>query len=496
MCISLGLLSAVLTANSFGQAAPKNMTFATTLKSVAVFRDGFGYYTREGKVKLEDGWATTDLVPTAVKGTVWFYTMDTGDKIDTIVMGKENKIAFTSPADIKVKLKDKVGLKIVVITHSGQRFEGELSKILDDMTLLKVGEAFSAIPYDQIKSIQFVGFPVRIKVDTKTPNKVANIGVAYLQEGIKWEPSYILDVRKGIGNLSLRATMQNTTEKLDKTDVFFVVGSPFVANRGIEDMMAHLPGAMPAVAAKADVPKRLDKDAAVADADMVPAVSSAALTRDESGELFYYKKSGLSLETSDVAMVSIFDVPIPVTPRFEWNADGEEVFYLLSLLNKSGQPLTTGPVFVLEDGHALGQENVRYTPAGGTAEVRLSQGIGLKVEKQEAEDRRGTATKIGKTDFVPVTLKGTLTITNFRTTKAMVTISKTMRGKVGALGDGGVIKQTQILNGEPNPINDIQWKIEIAPGVTKKIIYTYETYMSAEKAGSPPVPSGPGDLHA
>ena len=37
---------------------------------------------------------------------------------------------------------------------------------------------------------------------------------------------------------------------------------------------------------------------------------------------------------------------------------------------------------------------------------------------------------------------------------------------------------------------------EIAPGVTKKIVYTYETYMSAEKAGSPPVPSGPGDLHA
>ena len=497
MCISLGLLSAVLTANSFGQAAPKNMTFATTLKSVAVFRDGFGYYTREGKVKLEDGWATTDLVPTAVKGTVWFYSLDTGDKIDTIVMGKENKIAFSSPADIKVKLKDKVGLKLVVITNSGQRFEGELSKILDDMILLKVGEAFTAIPYEQIKSIQFVGFPVRIKVDTKTPNKVANIGVAYLQEGIKWEPSYILDVRKGVGNLSLRATMQNTTEKLDKTDVFFVVGSPFVANRGIEDMMAHLPGAIPALTAKADVPKRLDRDASVStEPDVMPVTNSAALTRDESGELFYYKKTGLSLETSDVAMVSIFDVPIPVTPRFEWNADGEDVFYLLSLQNKSGQPLTTGPVFVLEDGHALGQENVRYTPAGGTAEVRLSQGIGLKVEKQEAEDRRGASTKIGKTDFVPVTLKGTLTLTNFRTTKAMVTINKTMRGKVGALGDGGTIKQTQILNGEPNPINDIQWKIEIAPGASKKITYTYETYMSAEKAGSPPVPSGPGDEHA
>jgi hypothetical protein len=495
MRISLGLLFSALISVTAAQTPPKNMTFATTLKSVAVFRDGFGYYIREGRVKLEDGWATTDLVPAAVKGTVWFYSLDPGDKIDTVVIGKENRIQFASSKEIKAKLQDKVGLHLTVVTQTNQHFDGELSKILEDMLLLKVGDAYNAIPYDQVKTIEFVGYPVRIKVTTTNPSKVANIGVAYLQEGIRWEPSYILDIRKGMGSLNLRATMQNTTEKLDKTDVFFVVGSPFVANRGIEDMMAHIPGAAPGIAAKLEAPKKLDKDAMAMDADAMPVVSSAALSREESGELYYYKKSGLSLDTSDVAMVSIFDAPVPISPRFEWNADGEEVSYLLSILNKSGQPLTTGPVFVLEDGHALGQENVRYTPSGGTAEVRLSQGIGLKVEKTEAEDRRGAPAKIGKTDFVPVTLKGVLTITNFRTSKASLTITKTMRGKVGSLSDGGIVKQTQILNGEPNPINDVVWKIEIAPGATKKVTYTFETYMSAEKAGSPPIPSGPGDDH-
>lgn len=492
MRILIGTLIAAATSALFAQSTPKNMTFATTLKSVAVFRDGFGYYVREGRVKLENGWATTDLVPAAVKGTVWFYSMDSGDKIDTVVIGKENKIAFSSAKDLKAKLGDKVGLKLIVVTQTGQKFEGELSKILDDMLLLKVGDAFSAIPYDQIKSLEFSGFPVRIKLDTANPGKVANIGVAYLQDGIRWEPSYILDIRGTKANLNLRATMQNTTEKLDKTDVFFVVGSPFVANRGIEDMMAHIPGTVPGVAAKADMPKR---EPLAEDREALPATTSAAFSRDESGELYYYKKPNLSLETSDIAMVSVFDSVVPVSPRFEWNADGEEVSYLLSILNKSGQPLTTGPVFVLEDGHALGQENVRYTPAGGNAEVRLSQGIGLKVEKTEAEDHRGGPTKIGKTDFVPVTLKGVLTITNFKTVKAALTITKTMRGKVGALSDGGTVKQTQILNGEPNPINDVVWKIEVAPGATKKITYSFETYMSAEKAGSPPIPSGPGDDH-
>lgn len=495
MRILVGLLNVALSAATLAQTAPKNLTFATKLKSVAVFRDGFGYYVREGRVKLEDGWATTDLVPAAVKGTVWFYSLDPGDKIDTIVIGRENKILFGSAKEIRAKLQDKIGLRLAVTTQAGQHFEGELSKILDDMLLLKVGDAYNAIPYDQVKTLELLGFPVRIKVATSNPSKVADIGVAYLQEGIRWEPSYILDLRKGAATLSLRATMQNTTEKLDKTDVFFVVGSPFVANRGIEDMMAHIPGATPGLAAKLDAKKPSDRDAEAEPAMAMPPQTSAALSREESGELYYYKKADLSLETTDVAMVSIFDAPVQASPRFEWNADGEEVSYLLSILNKTGQPLTTGPVFVMEDGRALGQENVRYTPAGGTAEVRLSQGIGLKVEKTEAEQKRGAPVQIGKTDFVPVTLRGVLTITNFRTAPAVLTITKTMRGKVNVLSDGGIVKQTQILNGEPNPINDVEWKIVIPPGAIKKVAYTFETYMSAEKAGSPPIPSGPGDDH-
>ncbi len=488
MRLSFSLLAAAIVAASFAQAPPKNMTFSTTLKSVAVFRDGFGYYVREGKVKLEKGWATTDIVPSAIKGTVRFYTLDKADKIDQVVIGKENKIEFSGAADIKTKLADKIGLKLVVVTNSGQRFEGELSKILDDMLLLRMGSAYSAVPYDQIQSILFAGFPVRIKIDTKDPNKVVSIGVAYLQEGIRWEPSYILDVHKGEATLSLRASMQNTTENLDKSNVFFVVGSPFVANRGIQDMLAPIPMAPPAVTGKDSGPER--RPTAIGEPG---STEKAAIANEEAGELYYYQKPELSLATNDIAMVSIFDVTVPVAPSYEWNADGEEVSYLLSLVNKSAQPLTTGPVFVLEDGKAIGQENVKYTPAGGTAEIRLARGIGLKVEKKESEVKRGGVVHVGKTDYIPVLLKGTLTITNYRTTASSVKVTKTSRGKMGDLSDKGEVKQTQILSGEPNPINDLEWKVVIAPGATKTITYSFETYMSAERAGSPPIPDRDGD---
>jgi hypothetical protein len=482
------LVAAVLAAQALAQAPPTNMSFRTTLKSVSVFRDGFGYYVREGKVKLENGWATTDLVPAAIKGTVWFYSKDPGDKIDSVVMSRENRIEFASPSEIKGKLADKLGLRLVVNTSGGQRFEGELAKILDDMLLIRVGDAFSAVPYAQIRSVAFAGFPTRIKVTAKDPNKVVTIGVAYLQEGIRWEPSYILDIQKGGANLSLRATMQNTTERLASTDVFFVVGSPFVSNRGISDLLAQAPGA-----AIGEAPVMASRTAGAFGMPAGGPAAPMALDRGEAGELYYYRKSDLSLDTSDLAMVSIFDATVPVVPRFEWNADGEEVTYLLSITNKSGQPLTTGPVFVLEGGRALGQETIRYTPAGGTAEVRLSRGIGLKVVKTEAEVKRAAPTKVGKTEFIPVTLKGTLTITNFRTEAATVKVTKSLRGKVGVLSDGGVIKQTQVLNGEPNPLNDLEWSVSVAPGATKTITYSYETYMSAERAGGPPLPDGDQD---
>jgi len=474
-------------------AQPKNETFEAKLKSVAVFRDGYGFFVREGQVKLENGWATTSFVPTAIKGTVWVYTTDPGDKIDTLITTHNNKVDFKDAADLKEKLKDKVGLDLAIELNSGQKLDGKLDRLLDDMLLLQMGSAFSAIPYAQIKTVTLSGYPIKVKLDTKQPNKVTTLGIAYLQEGIKWEPSYILDLAGSTASLSLRASIQNTTEALKNTDVLFVVGSPYIANRGINDMVALMPPA----AAPAKVEDHSDHDKEVQrgepDADQPKPAMLAPIAEEEAGELYYYKKPDLDLDPNDVAMVSLLNAQIPIHPSFEWNADGEEVLYNLNLQNTTPQPLTTGTVFVLEDKKPIGQDTVKYTPAGGSAALHLARGIGLHVERKEAEVRRGGPTEIGKTSFIPVTLAGTLSVTNYRKSPAELKITKTIRGKASDLSDGGKILQTQILNGEPNPINDVEWKLTLAPGQTKTITYSVMTYMSAERAGSPPVPGESND---
>ena len=91
------LLATACAAGVIAEDQPKNLTFATTLKSVAVFRDGFGYYVREGKCKLENGWATTNFVPAAIRGTVWVYSLDKDDRIDTVITTKDNRIGSDHP---------------------------------------------------------------------------------------------------------------------------------------------------------------------------------------------------------------------------------------------------------------------------------------------------------------------------------------------------------------------------------------------------------------
>lgn len=474
---------------------PKNLAFGTKLKSVAVFRDGFGFYRREGRAKLENGWATTSAAPAAVRGTIWVYATDPTDRIEMLVTTKENKVEFTSAAQLKERLADKMNMKLIVVTKSGQRFEGELVKILDDMLLLRNGAAYNAVPYDQAQSVMLVGYPLRVKVETPNPGKTTTLGISYLQEGIRWEPSYVLKVTKGKAGLTLRASMQNTTEALSDTEVMFVVGSPFVINRGQTDVL-NVPGiAMFMPAGAEPLQDFKDANASITQPDKAPPPAptgpGAGIVGEDAGELYFYTKKALTLATNDVAMISLFNMEVPVTPQFEWNADGEEVIYLLNIRNTTRQPLTTGPVFVLEDDKPLGQETIKYTATGAVAELRISKGIGLKVEKIEAEVKRGPSVRIGKSEFVPVTVKGTLSITNFRTDKAPVKVMKSARGRITGQSDGGRIKHTQVLSGEPNPLNDLEWNVEVGPGETKALTYTVDIYMLADKAAAPPVQEHP-----
>ncbi len=150
--------------------------------------------------------------------------------------------------------------------------------------------------------------------------------------------------------------------------------------------------------------------------------------------------------------------------------------FILTLDNTSKQPFTTGSVFVVDNQKPVGQQNIQYTAPGDKTEIRMARGIGLKVERRETEVKRGDPIKIGEQQFLPITLKGALTIENFRDESADVRITRTLLGKVLELGSGGVVKDSKVQPANPNSINTVEWKISVASKGKTTIEYQYESY--------------------
>ncbi len=474
----------------------KNYAFQTDLKTLVVFKEGFGFYLREGSARLENGWATTNLIPQAARGSLWIYPLDPNDRVDTIITTNDNRIEFDRPEDIQGRLADKVGLRLRIVSEGDITAVGMLTHVLDDMLLLREKTRnILAVEYKQIKKITLTDFPVRIKLRTDDPNGESRIGIAYIQAGVRWEPSYLLEILPdNMGRITLRGTLLDLPEELKSANLVFVIGAPSVLY--MRDVDKLLQGFMSGF-----VPEGIDqivydpvdntfvvlKEAAEAPGGGL-ARGGRAESEDrrraaaglppvaESGELQYYTKPNFSLRPGERAMTTIFEAVIPVTPFFEWNADGEDVTYIVKLKNTSEDPFTLGPVFVVEDKRPVGQQNIEYTAPGDEAELRMAQAIGLKVERREIEDSRADPFEIGKRQFLPITMKGTLTLENFRDSGAEVRITRTVSGKVLDIGGGGKVKDTRVQPGDPNSIIVMEWTVTVPPGEKVEITYRYETY--------------------
>lgn len=483
------------------QLPPEGPAFASKLKTLVVFKEGFGFYVREGSATLEDGWATTNLVPQAIGGTFWVYPKDPADRVDTVVLTTDHRIDFEKPEELRSRLANKVGLRLRVTTETGV-VTGLLTNLLDKMMLVRdEKENYVAIEYAKIKRVALSDFPVRIKLRTEKPGAKADLGIAYVQDGVKWTPSYLLELNGTSGRLTLRGTLLDLNEELVDANVVFVVGAPLLVNRGTVDslLQGFVSGSLAAMLGRSIEFKNADplvNSLAVRDSAKSAAPGAlregrgigggggfggggfgGPMTSDETGELQYYTKSNFYLRPGERAMSMIFEIEIPIDPLFEWNADGDQVEYILTLNNKSSQPFTTGPVFVVEDLRPAGQQMMQYTAPGDKTELRLAQGIGLKVERAEKELKRGDPFRIGTENWLPITLEGRLTLENFRKEPAKVRIKRTLNGKLIDIG-GGVVKGAEVANSGPNTKNSVEWNVTVAPGKKHEIVYSVETYTS------------------
>ena len=90
-------------------------------RSVAVFKNGLGFFMREGQVRLRQGWCVAERVPPAAFGTLAVYALDEKAVVDVVGSGPGEVVEFDGrdapddPATKRARLEASLNLKLSVL---------------------------------------------------------------------------------------------------------------------------------------------------------------------------------------------------------------------------------------------------------------------------------------------------------------------------------------------------------------------------------------------
>lgn len=525
MNYKLGLLGLALLAGQTIVSAPAAATqppeaenshlWKPRVRSVAVFKNGLGFFLRDGEAQLRQGWCVAGEVPPAHFGTLAIYSHGKDEIVDVVGVGPGEVVEFDGidapkdSAEKRRRLEASRFLKLQ-LTYPHKETErtaaGKLVSIGPEFVVLESDGSNLAVPLEDITKLQVLERPVRVHVtgpDANSPAK-ATLGMAYLRKGITWIPEYTLKVLDATtAELTLRGTLVNEAEDLVHCDVNFVVGVPHFLHTDYlaPAVMGQVIRAIGAAVAPREVMSQIMNQATLAsnsiranqtDRSGVIEQSAPGAGRDlrevlgnlpqlegNSGTDFtVYTKKDLTVRRGEKAIVTLFVKKIKYSHIYRWSPP-ESLRHLLVLHNDTDTAWTTGPCLAVDQGNPLSEDLLRYVPKGGEGEFPVTTAINVAQGEKESEvDRKLKAHEPAHQFYVDlVTLSGEFIIRNFEKTAITVALNVPIPGKpLSASDDGSITVNTaklQLLERSGN----ISWRLRIESGATKTVTYTYERYV-------------------
>ncbi len=486
-------------------------------KSVAVFKNGMGFFLREGEVALHDGWMVAKEIPPAAFGTLMIFSGNKDEIVDVVGSGPGEVVEFDGvdagkdAATKRVRLGAARLLNVqLTYHHKGAQHNaaGKLVSIGDDFVVLETNSSNFAVPLEGITKMQVLDLPLRVHVsgeDGKSPAK-SNVGMAYLREGITWIPEYTLKILDDTtAELTLRGTLVNEAEDLVHCDVHFVVGVPHFAHTAYKAPIAvgqvirtigtavAPPELRTQIMSRAQIvtnaeaanqfavpPGVVDKPVApegggkIKDAvGNLPVLESAAGT-----DYTVYTKKDLTLRRGERAIVTLFVTKIRYGHIYRWTPP-EAMQHFLVLHNDTETAWTTGPCLAVSGDRPLSEDLLRYTPKAGRCEVPVTAAVNIAHDKTEAEiDRKFRAHSPAERVFLDlVTLEGELKLKNFENKPAQIHITIHVPGKPLDASDGGQKTTDPTKLQLLQRAGSIRWTLQLQPGEVKALKYKYERYV-------------------
>lgn len=502
------------------QAVAATSVSSLPVKEVTVFKDGHAFVLHQGRSSVApNGNVLLDQLPSPVMGTFWPFSLEPTGKLNSVVAGAVTLRRDRAAISLRELIRANVGRRVLVTEVTGPPYPATLRGIPadsitpevrragnSDVVLLETDKGTRIVPLERIRDLTVksdLGTTVSqteqrplltMKLDWgSAPHpKTAEVGMLYLQKGLRWIPSYRVSL-DGVGKatVKLQATLVNELADLKNVTANLVIGAPSFALKDQLDpialqqtaaqlsplfrtdsasrfgfsngMMSQVAGGMGG--ALGGVPgnapeERVEVDAGNATEDLfVFAVRNVSLKKGE--------RMVLPVAEYSLPYKSVYALDIPFGPPLELNSPGNpthptdltralaapKVVHRIRLTNTGPHPLTTAPALLLraEAGRSeqlLAQAMMTYAAPGAPVDLTVTQALDIRVARSERETSRTPLPEKYRDETLSrVDLAGELTLTSLRREPVEVVVTRTVLGHVLPMEGDGKAEMLNALDG-------------------------------------------------
>lgn len=499
-------------------------------RTVSIFKNGSAFYQKSGEIETTDGkYVWEKDIPRALFGTIWFRSPD--NRLVSVRSYVDTLKSEGGIPTLQETLKAAEGKTARIELSATQSFiesvEGVIEKVQIDHFIMRTGQGWAAYKIADVKKVAFGEQPL-LHSEVKTPRRIVELGfrdsqskqaidVMYLQKGLGWLPSYLLELKdEQNARLTLRATVVNDAEDIENADIHFVVGVPNFKFDNLESPLTSVLSLMASLsqlqagsgAGYSPVQSQLsnvqtmalsypyeERAAYVSEAD-----ENYVMESSSEEDLFFYTQKTASLKKGERAFFNVLqvDVPIEHVYKVELPSNDEQVSYAASfdeteekrskavhtirLKNEGATPWTTGTAMVVNEKEGrtrpISQDLLKFTPAKGESYLTITTAADIFVSEAEIEKGRQKEARVWsgyKYDLIQAA--GQVKIKNYKDKAVKMNIRKTIAGtlkksSVDWKSTGRIRPRNNI-----NQINNVSWELTLEPGQERTIVYEYEVYV-------------------
>src|SRR5262249_50736105 len=232
------------------------------VKEVTIFKDGHAFVVHQGAMPTDaHGAVLMDYLPTPVLGTFWPFSADSSARLMSVSSSRQKVMVQRTALTIRELIESNPGSDAVITEVNGAKYSariigvparsadeiaavsppgsGESLPEKSGLLLLKTAEGGKVTPMDRIQDITFATDPkpklaneefrnlLTLKLDwgEREPRRSAEVGLMYLQRGIRWIPGYKISIEaEDKAKVKLDATLVNDMVDLEEVTANLVIG--------------------------------------------------------------------------------------------------------------------------------------------------------------------------------------------------------------------------------------------------------------------------------